>query len=274
MLKEFSWMLNRRCGSHSDASGLQGTKPPTRSVVRSALNAHNAAQKTEARDASCSRRAESSRASEAALAAAQAIDPVRLEAELRSELHQALLHLDNCVDLLGVASLQQISTFMKSQASVDEEASGNKFSPELAFHDESRSFSLYWRRIVKVFRQQGRFVSYTVRMPIRKSAESDEIGYSMQAFRSVKSEELREYIRSTERRFRDLRKAMRSIVLARIKLGVADASATKYFDEAIIGSGEGRIRSSALTDDWPLSEEEPKLKFLNGQKSLDNDRHR
>ena len=83
----------------------------------------------------------------------------------------------------------------------------------------------------------------------------------MLAFRSVKSEELREYIRDTEQRFRDIRKAMRSIVLARIKIGVADSAVTNFFDATVIGRDEERLRSSALNE-WPLPEEEEKLRFI------------
>ena len=157
------------------------------------------------------------------------IDPVSLEAELRNELHASLRHLDNCVELLQIMSMRQISLYMKSQQGVEEEESGNRFSPELCAHEKSRSFSLYWRRITKLFRQGNRYVPYTKRVPIRKTSEGDDIGYSMLAFRSVKSEELREYIRDTEQRFRDIRKAMRNIVLARIKIGVVDLLFFQYF---------------------------------------------
>ena len=98
-------------------------------------------------------------------------------------------------------------------------------------------------------------------MPIRKTSEGDDIGYSMLAFRSVKSEELREYIRDTEQRFRDIRKAMRSIVLARIKIGVADSAVTNFFDATVVGRDAERVRSSALND-WTLPEEEVKLRFI------------
>ena len=189
------------------------------------------------------------------------IDPVSLEAELRNELHGALRHLDNCVELLQIMSMRQISSYMRSQQGIEEAESGNRFSPELCTHEKSRSFSLYWRRITKLFRQGGRYVPYTKRVPIRKTSEGDDIGYSMLAFRSVKSEELREYIRDTEQRFRDIRKAMRSIVLARIKIGVADSAVTNFFDATVVGRDAERVRSSALND-WTLPEEEGKLRFI------------
>lgn len=197
---------------------------------------------------------------------ADEIDPVSLEAELRNELHDALRHLDNCVELLQIMSMRQISLYMKSQQGIEEEDSGNRFSPELCVHEKSRSFSLYWRRITKLFRQGNRYVPYTKRIPIRKTSEGDDIGYSMLAFRSVKSEELREYIRDTEQRFRDIRKAMRNIVLARIKIGVVDASVTNFFDATILGRDSERLRTSALTE-WPLPEEEEKLRFIKLQKT-------
>lgn len=230
MLKELKQLMSKRSVSDAEAESTEG------------------ATQTDSETSSTTR-------------TASEIDPVSLEAELRNELHAALLHLDNCVELLQIMSMRQIDLYMKSQRGIEEEESGNRFSPELCAHEKSRSFSLYWRRITKLFRQGDRYVPYTKRIPIRKTSEGDDIGYSMLAFRSVKSEELREYIRDTEQRFRDIRKAMRSIVLARIKIGVADSAVTNFFDATVIGRDEERLRSSALNK-WPLPEEEEKLRFI------------
>lgn len=189
---------------------------------------------------------------------AASIPPEEIEAELRCQLHEALKHLDNMVDLLAVSAAQKKSAFDKTeQFIVSSDPCNPLYSPRINYRPNFRSFSVIWRRVwLKNPAAKSSITRYEHISPkLQKGAEDEENGdYSLHTFRAVKNEDLKALLEQTEKELRFIREAMRELMQMRFAAKHVDKSITKFFDATCSAPPEDRVRSSALGASWPFDE--------------------
>ena len=194
-------------------------------------------------------------ARERAKAVRDQIDPTDLENELHEHMEKIVIELDHIVDILALCALKT-----KDECE-DEIVSRRKASPvfpEFLFNPEYRTFSLYWRRILKltpgVNGEKGTLKSE--RLPITQKPTKDEEGGSYpKTIFSAAQPTLRQALSETEDGFRRLRTMMQAVSQMRRTVGVVDRHATKYFDEAIVYETKPR-RTSSKPSEFPVAESE------------------
>lgn len=188
-------------------------------------------------------------ASKRAAEIARMIPPELLEAEIRCQLHEARKNLDNVVDLLAASALQKKSGFLAAQEFAADDGPSALYSPRITYREESRSFSIKWRRYT--FNKLGRHV-LTEHVSTKDGGQGQN--YSLHVFRSVKSPEHRALIAGTEKDFALLRDSLTSLQNCRREINRMDSTVTAFFDHNPGIDPDSRITSSRL-DGWPLDEE-------------------
>ena len=209
-------------------------------------------------DAEMRRQAKSAQRSAAELRAQ--IDPVELEKELRTHFGKILCELDHLVDVLAVAALKTKDEHEQMTFGRSEKV---RFIPEFLYNHQYRTFSLYWRRVTRLYAtkdaKEGNVQSK--RLPISADNDDSERAgfYPKTTFSRIDGEQ-RSIVYSTEDKFQELRFLMRQVSAMRRTVAASDRHATNFFDTSIVYDTQPRQLSS-MTENVPNVEEPTHVHF-------------